>query len=55
MDIATLIETRFAGETQLEEVSGDYTFYCIGKPEQDTSRTSGSDSLTAFHIGFMTD
>ena len=40
VDIAALSETRFAGETQLEEVGGGYTFYCIGKPE-DAPRTSG--------------
>ena len=40
IDIAALSETRFAGETQLEEVGGGYTFYCIGKPE-DAPRTSG--------------
>ncbi len=41
VDIAALSETRFAGETQLEEVGGGYTFYCFGKPEQDTPRSSG--------------
>ena len=35
-----LSETRFAGETQLKEVGGGYTFYCIGKPEN-APRTSG--------------
>ncbi|XP_076453095.1 uncharacterized protein LOC143288462 [Babylonia areolata] len=42
VDIAALSETRFAGETQLEEVGGGYTFYCIGKPDG-TPRTSGVD------------
>ena len=41
VDIAALSEIRFADETQLEEVGGGYTFYCIGKPEQDTPRSSG--------------
>ncbi|XP_078593825.1 uncharacterized protein LOC144871797 [Branchiostoma floridae x Branchiostoma japonicum] len=40
IDIAALSETRLAGETQLEEIGGGYTFYCIGKP-QDAPRTSG--------------
>ncbi|KAK7088684.1 hypothetical protein V1264_022576 [Littorina saxatilis] len=40
IDTAALSETWFAGETQLEEVGGGYTFYCIGKPEG-TLRTSG--------------
>ncbi|XP_046855999.1 craniofacial development protein 2-like [Xenia sp. Carnegie-2017] len=33
VDIAALSETRLADETQLEEIGGGYTFYCIGKPE----------------------
>ena len=40
IDIAALSETRFSGETQLEEVGGGYTFFCIGKPK-DVPRTSG--------------
>ena len=40
IDIAALSETKFAGETQLEEVGGGYTFYYIGKPEN-APRTSG--------------
>ncbi|XP_066263302.1 uncharacterized protein [Branchiostoma lanceolatum] len=39
IDLAALSETRFAGETQLEEIGGGYSFYCIGKP-QDAPRTS---------------
>ena len=40
IDIAALSETRLADETQLEEVGGGYTFYCIGKPEN-APRLSG--------------
>ena len=40
VDIAALSETRLADETQLEEVGGGYTFYCIGKPEN-APRLSG--------------
>ena len=40
VDIAALSETRFAEETQLEEVGGGYTYFCIGKPS-DCPRTSG--------------
>ncbi|KAM3619930.1 uncharacterized protein V6R79_015982 [Siganus canaliculatus] len=39
-DIAALSETRVADKTKFEEVGGGYTFYCIGKPEDDM-RTSG--------------
>nr|XP_027209727.1 uncharacterized protein LOC113803201 [Penaeus vannamei] len=40
VDIAALSETRFPGETQLEEVDAGYTFYCIGQP-RDAPRISG--------------
>lgn len=36
IDIAALIETRFAGTSQLEEVSAGYTFFLIGKSEEDS-------------------
>ena len=39
-DIAALRKTRFAGEIQLDEVRGGYTFFCIGNP-YDAQRISG--------------
>ncbi len=40
VDIAALSETRFSGESCLEEVGGGYTFFWIGKPEGEP-RTGG--------------
>jgi len=33
IDTAALSETRFSGETELEEVEAGYTFFCHGRPE----------------------
>lgn len=35
ISIAALSETRAVDKTQVEEVGGGYTFYCLGKPEDD--------------------
>ncbi len=40
IDIAALSETRFSGESSLEEIGGGYTIYWIGNPEG-VPRTGG--------------
>ena len=40
LDIVALSETRFPGESQLEEISGGYTFFWRGRSEDET-RQSG--------------
>ena len=38
VDIAALSETRFSGETTLEEVGAGYTFFCKGRPDGGLAR-----------------